>query len=99
MSTLMARSLARRMKGRIGLKRNQPALAVHGFGRHHDGFSLSQHGSSVGDVRIAGAQLARFQDEPALQQILGMLRREPAAIFGDANGHDFVLVFIDGVEN
>ncbi len=80
----------------IRLKRNEPALPMHRLRRHHHRLSSREHGCSGRGLRIAGAQLARFEHQLALQQVLGVSGRQPAAIFGDADGHDFVLVFIDG---
>ena len=72
---------------------------MHGFWRDDDGFAASQYRGRRGCIRIAGPQVSRLEDKLAGQQIFGMLRRQPAAVFGDADGDDFVLVFIDCIEN
>ena len=43
--------------------------------------------------------MPRLENQLALQQILRVSRRQPAPILGDADGHDFIFVFVDGVEN
>ena len=74
-------------------------MAVHWLGRHDDGFATRQNGGRGGVVGIAGAEVAGLEDELAVQQILGVLGREPASVFGDADGHHVVLLFIDCVED
>ncbi len=69
------------------------------FWRNDDGFAAGEHGGGVVCFGIAGAQVARLEHELAGQQIFGVLGREPASIFGDADGHDVILFFVDCVEN
>ena len=45
------------------------------------------------------AKMPRLKNQLALQQILGVIRSQPAAVFGDADGHDLVFIFIDGLQN
>ena len=72
---------------------------MHRLRRNHHSLAASEHGGRLGVLRIAGAQIARLEHELAGQQILGVLGRQPAAIFGDADGYDFIFFFIDCVEN
>ena len=86
-------------RGCICLKRDESAFAVHRLRRDHDRFTAGKDGSGLRDFRIAGAQVARLKHELAGEQIFGVLGSEPASIFCDADGHDFVFLFIDCVEN
>jgi tRNA-dihydrouridine synthase len=79
----------------VGLKRDEPALPLHGLRRHHHGFSPGQHRRGRGGFRIARAQVARLEHQLALQQVLGVIRSQPATVFRDADGHDLVPVFVD----
>ena len=85
--------------GGIGLERDQSAVTMNRLGRNHDGFSASEDGGGFSILRIAGAQVTRLEHKLAGQKILGVLGGQPASVFGDADGDDFVLVFIDCVEN
>ena len=98
-STLMARSLARRVSAASTLKGHEPTLPVHRFGRDHDRLALGQHRGPRSSLGIASAQVARLQHQLALQQIFRVLGGEPAAFLGDADGNDFIFIFVDGVEN
>ena len=72
---------------------------MHRLRRNNDRFASRQDGGRLGDLRIACSQIACLEHELAGQKIFGVLGREPASIFGDADGNDFVLFFIDCVEN
>src|SRR5581483_9273443 len=68
--------------------------------RNHHALSAREHCRAGGEVRIARAKVPLFVfRRHALQQALGIRRRHPAAVFGDADGNDFKLVLIDGVED
>src|ERR1039458_7253438 len=84
---------------RIRLKGDKSALPVHRLRRYHHRLSPSQHRRGLSGFRVASTQVARLKDQLALQQVLGVLRREPAPVLGDADGHDFVFVFVDGLEH
>ena len=69
-------------------------MAVHGFRRNNHRFAASQHGGAEvcrRDRRRAGC--AARATQLAREQILGMLGGQPAAVFGDADGHHLVLLF------
>ena len=84
---------------RLALERHQAALPVDRLRRDDHGFAPRQHRGCGRGLGIAGAQLARLQDDLALQQVFRVFRGQPAPVFGDADGHDFVFIFIDRVEN
>jgi hypothetical protein len=69
------------------------------FGRHHDRLAAREYGCRLRHIGITGAQVSRLKHEFARQQILRVLGGEPAAILGDADRHDFILLSIDCVEN
>ena len=96
-STLMARS-ARAAQIGVGLKRRQ-RRAVHGLGGHDHGFSAGEHGRAGRGFGISGAQVLGLVDRLALQQSFRGAGGEPAAFLGDADRHDFVFAFIDGVDH
>src|SRR6202162_6118760 len=73
--------------------------AVHRFGRNHDRLSLREHGSSRSGFGISRAQMARLVDRFSLQQLLGMLGGQPSAFLRDPDGHDFVFVLVNRIEN
>ncbi len=98
-STLMARSDARRRGEASVWKGNQSFVAVDGFRGEDGGLAAMEHGSWFRHIGIAGAQIAGLNLKLACEQIFGMLGGEPASFFGDADGNDFVFLFINGVEN
>jgi hypothetical protein len=58
-----------------------------------------EYGCWLCDIRITGAQVARLKHELARKKILRVLGCEPAAVLGDADGYDFILISIDCIEN
>ena len=96
----MARSLARRSQvdASVG-KGTSPLWRCTGSGGTTTASPRASTAADVGGFGISGAQVARLKHELARQQILGVLGRQPATIFGDADGNDLVLFFIDCVEN
>ena len=81
------------------MKGNEATLALDRLGRNHHRLAARQNRRGLSDFGVAGAEVAGFEYQLASQQILGVLGGEPAAIFGDADGYDFILIFIDGIEN
>jgi hypothetical protein len=43
--------------------------------------------------------MTRLDNQFALQQVFRVFGRQPAAFHGDAGGQNFILLFINGVEN
>ena len=88
------------MRGRCTLERNQTFSG--GNRRHNDAVAGSQHCRSGRGLRISGAQMRRanvFLRGLASQQILGVQRRHPAAIFGNADRNNFIFRFIDCLQD
>ncbi len=83
----------------ISLKRNKAALAMDWFRRNNHRFSSRQHGGGLSNLRIAGAQVTRLDHQLTLQEIFGVLRGEPAAIFGNADGYNLIFIFVDCLQN
>ena len=68
------------------------------LGRNDDRFTLGQNSRSRSCLGIARTQMfviLKF----ALQQPLRIGRSDPSTLLGDAYGHNFVFIFVDGVEN
>src|ERR1700674_506894 len=70
--------------------------------RHHNRFALGQNRSPSSRFRItstkmcgAGARARRFPTQQPFRIVGG----DPSALLGDADGHNFVFIFVDGVEN
>src|SRR5581483_7790736 len=80
------------------LEWHQAWLAVNGFGRHHHRLPVFQYRGAGSRFRIACPQMPLFV-RLSMEQALGMLGGKPAAVLGDADGYDFKLVLIDGVED
>src|SRR4029077_13247466 len=93
---------------RIGLKRRESSIAPRRFWRNDHRLASSQHSRPRSRLRIAGPKLCSLCGADtlvrllflfALAQTLGMLRREPAAVFRDADGNNFIFRFINCVHN
>src|SRR5580704_1832907 len=68
------------------------------LGGDDDRFALGQNCRSRSRLRIASTQMLVIL-EFSTKQPLRIGRSDPSALLGDADGHYFVLVFVDGVEN
>src|SRR5580692_9660118 len=66
--------------------------------RHHNRFAFGQNRSSGSRLGIAGTKMLVILNF-SLQQPLRISRGDPSALLGDADGHNFVFIFVDGVEN
>ena len=72
-------------------------LGLRDRGNNH-GAPGGQHRGSGGRLRITCAQvLGRFLF--TAQQVFRMIGGQPAAVFGDADGHHFIFVFINGLQH
>ena len=61
--------------------------------------SPCQHRRGGCSFGIPGAQMTRLDNQFALQQVFRVFGGQPAAFLGDADGHNFIFFFINGVEN
>ena len=101
-------------RGTIGLKGRQSSIVPRRFRKHYHRLARGQQRRSRSRLRIARAKLRRLcgTDTPfgsaqdrlirmpfALQQSLGVFRREPAAVFRNADRDHFVFRFIHCVQN
>src|SRR5271167_3766740 len=70
--------------------------------RYNHGFAPGQDRSPRSSFGIASAQMCRagaLARRSPTQQPLRIGGGDPSALFGDADGHYFVFIFVDGVEN
>jgi hypothetical protein len=83
----------------LSLEGDKSAFAMHRLRRHYHRLASSQNRCRLRYLRITGPQLARFQNQFALQQVLGVSRRQPTPIFRDADGHHFIFIFVNRLKN
>src|SRR5438445_13309419 len=69
------------------------------FLRYYNGFAILQDCGGRGSLGVSGAEVTFMLQRLTREQALGIGRGQPAAVFGDADGHDLVLILINGFEN
>src|SRR5580704_4557494 len=90
----------KRMGGSFGLESRQRTARLVRFGRYHDGLAPGQYSGGGSRLRITGAEMAPFGVSGfAFQKALRIGRRDPVALLGNTDGHDFKLVLVDGMED
>lgn len=72
---------------------------MHGLRRHNHRFAPCQNCRRFGVLRISCSEIARFEHKLAGKKILGVFRRQPAAVLRDPDWYDLVLLFIDCIQN
>ena len=65
---------------------------------NHDRFALGQNRSARRSLRVPRAQMLVILEFP-IQQPLRIGGGDPSALLGNADRHNFVFVFVDGVED
>src|SRR5277367_1206121 len=65
---------------------------------HDDRLALGQNGRSRSRIGIARAQMLVIL-KFSTQQPLRIVRRDPAAVLGNADGHNFVFILVNGVKD
>ncbi len=93
------RGTARRRCIAVEGHHGRSAASVYGLGRDDHRLAARQHGRAGSSFRVAGSQMPVFVWWLTLQHSLSRACRQPAAFFGNADGHYFKFILVDGVEN